>query len=127
MSISVMVTIIKNIDVKIPLNKNQKKDEVENSMNFLKRVDWLNVPTGTYVRYLLAILAAVNVILNAFGLKAIILDDSKVYDVVSAVIFILILFVNTYKDNPTSPEAIESNKFMKRLKAENKIKENEHP
>lgn len=98
-----------------------------NSMNFLKRVDWLNVPTGTYVRYLLAILAAVNVILNAFGLKAIILDDSKVYDVVSAVIFILILFVNTYKDNPTSPEAIESNKFMKRLKAENKIKENEHP
>lgn len=96
-------------------------------MNIFKKVDWVNVPTGTYVRYFLAILAAVNVILNAFGLKAIIIDDSKVYDLISAVVFIVILFVNTYKDNPTSPEAIESNKFMKQLKAESREKEKQHP
>jgi SPP1 family holin len=84
------------------------------------RVDWLNVPTGTYVRYILAILAAVNTLLNVFGLNPINADESQLYDSISAILFIAILFVNTYKDNPTSPEAIESNKFMKMLKAQNK-------
>lgn len=86
------------------------------------RVDWLNVPVGTYVRYILAIVAAVNTLLNVFGINPVNIDANQLYDVVSAILFIIILFVNTYKDNPTSPEAIESNKFMKQLKADNKKK-----
>lgn len=84
------------------------------------RVDWLNVPVGTYVRYILAIVAAVNTLLNVFGINPINIDEAQMYDVISAILFIMILFINTYKDNPTSPEAIESNKFMKQLKAEHK-------
>ena len=85
------------------------------------RVDWLNVPVGTYVRYILAILAAVNTLLNVFGLNPINVDENQLYDVISAILFIVILFVNTYKDNPTSPEAIESNKYFKQLRADRKL------
>lgn len=87
---------------------------------FTNRVDWLNVPVWTYVRYILAIVAAVNTLLNVFGINPININETQLYDVVSAILFIVILFVNTYKDNPTSPEAIESNKFMKQLKSEHK-------
>ncbi len=87
---------------------------------FIKNVDWLNVPVDTYFRYILAIVAAVNTLLNVFGLNPININESQLYDSISAILFIVILFVNTYKDNPTSPEAIESNKFMKQLKAEHK-------
>ena len=84
------------------------------------RIDWLNIPAGTYVRYILAILAAVNTLLNVFGVNPINVDENQLYDVVSAILFIAILFVNTYKDNPTSPEAIASNKYLKQLKGEKK-------
>lgn len=89
------------------------------------RVDWLNVPVGTYVRYILAILAAVNTLLNVFGLNPINVDENQLYDVISAILFIVILFVNTYKDNPTSPEAIESNKYLMQLKG--KTADNQKP
>lgn len=84
------------------------------------KIDWMNISTATYVRYILTILASVNTILVAFNLAPIPVNDTKIYDVVSAVLFIVILLVNTYKDNPTSPEAIESNKFMKQLKDQNR-------
>ena len=87
-----------------------------------KNVDWINTPAVVYVRYILAIIAAVNTLLNAFGINPIVIDENQLYDVISAILFIAILFVNTYMDNPTSPEAIESNKFMYQLKAETKAK-----
>jgi SPP1 family holin len=82
------------------------------------KIDWLNIPTAVYVRYILTILAAINTLIAVFGLAPINVDQSKLYDVISSVLFIVILLVNTYKDNPVSPEAIKSNKYMKELKAE---------
>lgn len=81
------------------------------------KVDWLNTPVSVYVRYILAIVAAVNTILNIFDISPIVIDKTELYDVLSAIFFLVILFTNTYKDNPTSSEAIESNKYMKMLKA----------
>lgn len=96
---------------------------LENTLGkVFKNVDWYNVPTGTYVRYILAIVAAVNTLTNVFGINPINIDESQLYDVISALLFIGILFVNTYKDNPTSPEAIESNKFLQQLVEEKKHK-----
>ena len=92
----------------------------------VKNVDWINVPAGTYVRYILAIVAAVNALLNAVGVNPITINETQLYDVISAILFIAILFMNTYMDNPTSPEAIESNKFMYQLKAETKAKKAEN-
>lgn len=80
-------------------------------------VDWLNVPAGTYVRYILAIVAALNTLLNVFGCNPINVNGEQLYDVVSSVMFIAILFVNTYYDNPTSKEGIASNKYFKMLKS----------
>lgn len=85
-----------------------------------KNVAWLEIPASVYVRYLLAFIAAINAILNAFNINPINLDETKLYDVISAILFIVILFVNTYKDNPVSPEAIESNKYFQALKAKKK-------
>ena len=90
----------------------------------VKNVDWLNTPVSVYVRYILAILAAVNTILNIFNISPINIDKTELYDVLSAIFFLVILFTNTYKDNPTSPEAIESNKYMKMLKANAEARRN---
>ena len=87
-----------------------------------KNVDWLNVSPAVYVRYILAIIAAINSLLNVFGVNPINVDQSQLYDVISAILFIAILFINTYKDNPTSAEAIESNKYLQMLKAGEKKK-----
>ena len=85
-----------------------------------RNVDWVNVPTSTYVRYILAIITATNTVLNILGMNPINIDESQLYDVVSAILTVVILFVNTYKDNPTSVEAIESNKQLKKVKADKK-------
>lgn len=87
---------------------------------FIKNVDWLNTPPSTYVRYILAILAAVNTILNALHCNPIVVNESELYDLISAILMIIILFVNTYMDNPTSPEAIKSNKYLNQLLADKK-------
>ncbi len=84
---------------------------------FIHNVDWINTPTSTYVRYILAIIAAINAILNAFNMNPIVVNQDKLYNVISAILFVVILFVNTYEDNPTSPEAIESNKYLMLLLA----------
>lgn len=93
------------------------RDFLQNTLGkVFKGVDWANVPTGTYVRYILAFIAALNAILTALGINPIDVDESQLYDVVSAILFIVLLFYNTYMDSPTSKEAIESNKYMKQLK-----------
>lgn len=82
-----------------------------------RNVDWANVPTTTYVRYILAIITALNTVLNIFGVNPINVDENQLYNAVSAILTVVVLFVNTYKDNPTSAEAIESNKQLKEVKA----------
>lgn len=81
----------------------------------IKNVDWLHTTPATYVRYILAILAAVNTLLNVFHCNPINVNESELYDVVSSILFIAILLINTYYDNPISPEAIESNKYFQML------------
>ena len=67
-------------------------------------IDWKNIPTATYVRYILMIIATVNNIAIALGLSPINVSEDTVTFVVSIVLNIVIMVVNTYKDNPTSKE-----------------------
>lgn len=85
-------------------------------------IDWKNVNPSTYVRYILAVLASVNTCLNVFNINPINVNESVLYDIVSILVNIIILFVNTYKDNPTSAESVVTNKLMKALKSASETK-----
>lgn len=95
----------------------------EKILPFFKRVDWKNINTGTAVRYIIAIIATLNSILNVFGVNPINVNESVLYDSVSIILNVIILVVNTYKDNPTSKESIIANNVMKALKAASETKE----
>lgn len=87
-----------------------------------KNTDWLNISPAVYCRYILAIIAAINTLLNVFNINPINVNNDQLYEVVSAILFIVILFVNTYEDNPTSSNAIESNKYFQMLQRGEKKK-----
>ena len=86
-------------------------------------IDWSNVKPATYVRYILAIVATINTVLIMLNIHPINLDENKLYEVVSIIINIIVMLVNTYKDNPTSKEAILANNIMKGLKAMDETRE----
>lgn len=79
-------------------------------------IDWNEVEAGTIVRYICSILVAINQLLTVFEKNPIPYSETAIYTVVSAILSIIVLIVNTYKNNPTSKEAIVTNKAMKALK-----------
>lgn len=86
-------------------------------------VDWANVPKAVYVRYILAFIAIVNSILVGCGLHPLDVAENDVYMVVSVIFSVLVIIVNTYKDNPTSKEGIMSASIRNMLKEMDDLKE----
>lgn len=86
----------------------------------LNKVDWANVKPGTYVRYILMIVSVVNLVLNFFGCNPLTVDENKLTEFISTILPVIVLIVNTYKDNPTSAEAIQSHEYMVALKKKSK-------
>lgn len=86
-------------------------------------VDWANVPKAVYVRYILAFIAIVNSVLVGFGLHPLNIAENDVYMVVSVIFSVLVIIVNTYKDNPTSKEGIMSASIRNMLKEMDDLKE----
>lgn len=82
-------------------------------------IDWSSISIGTYVRYILMALTIINTILTRFGITPLPVEEDQVYQVVSDVITIIILIVNTYKNNSTSPEAIKADAYLQNLKGNN--------
>ena len=83
-------------------------------------VDWANISVATYVRYILAALTTINNVLIALGLNPISFSEDRVYVVVSVIVNIVVLLVNTYKDNPTSKEGVVGADVRIALKEYNK-------
>ena len=86
-------------------------------------VDWANVPKAVYVRYILAFIAIINSILVGCGLHPLDVAENDVYMVVSVIFSVLVIIVNTYKDNPTSKEGIMSASIRNMLKEMDDLKE----
>ena len=86
-------------------------------------VDWANVPKAVYVRYILAFIAIVNSILVGCGLHPLDVAENDVYMIVSVIFSVLVIIVNTYKDNPTSKEGIMSASIRNMLKEMDDLKE----
>ncbi len=85
-------------------------------INAFTKIDWENVQPGTIVRYVLSVVIALNFVLGLFNVTPINYDENKVYAVVSGILSVVVLFVNTYKNNSTSPEAILADEIMHQLK-----------
>ena len=86
-------------------------------------VDWANVPKAVYVRYILAFIAIINSILVGCGLHPLDVAENDVYMIVSVIFSVLVIIVNTYKDNPTSKEGIMSASIRNMLKEMDDLKE----
>ena len=84
---------------------------------FFSNIDWKNVKIEVWVRYLLMVLTLINGILTHFGKNPIPYSEDTIYQAVSDIITVIIFIVNTYKNNPTSSTAIESNEIQKAMKA----------
>lgn len=86
-------------------------------------VDWANVPKAVYVRYILAFITIINSILVGCGLHPLDIAENDIYMVVSVIFSVLVIIVNTYKDNPTSKEGIMSASIRNMLKEMDDLKE----
>lgn len=96
---------------------------VKRTKLLIHRVDWANVSPYTYARYILMIVSALNLVAKAFGYDVINVDENELVDKITYILPVIILIVNTYKDNPTSKEAIEYHNKMVEEKAINKQNE----
>ena len=86
-------------------------------------IDWSHVKVDTYVRYVLMLLTIINTILNRCGKNPIPFSEEQVYTTISDIVTILILIVNTYKDNPTSKESIDCTDLQRAMKSSEDLEE----
>ena len=85
--------------------------------NVVTSIKWLEVPVATYVRWILAIILSVNTVLTYLGLNPIKVSENELYEIVTVVLNVVVLIINTYKNNSTSKEALISDQIMRALKA----------
>ena len=85
-------------------------------ISIIKNVDWTNISAGTYTRYILMVIAVINLILNAFKCNPIKVSETEVYQVVSNILTCVLFIINTWKNNSVTDSAIKADKYMKDLK-----------
>ena len=81
------------------------------------QIQWLEIPVSTYVRWILTVVVSLNTALLAFDINPITVSETTWYTVVSIILNIAVLIVNTYKNNSTSKEALITDKILRALKA----------
>ena len=89
----------------------------------LTNIQWLEIPISTYVRWILAIILSLNTLLTYCNINPIPFSENSIYEVVSVILNILVLIINTYKNNSTSKEALITDQIMRALKAAKKSDE----
>ena len=86
----------------------------------LKSIDWKNISVATYVRYILMIIAIINMILTHFGLNPINVSETELYQTVSDVITCVIFVMKTWKNSSVTTNAIAADGYLRDLKAVDK-------
>ena len=76
----------------------------------------MKVTTGTIARTVVLVVSLLNVLLNAFGKNPLPFSDDEVYTTVSTVVAVVASLAAWWKNNSFTPEAIEADDFMTRLK-----------
>ena len=87
----------------------------------IKSIDWTNISPATYTRYILMIIAIINMLLNAFKINPIEVSENEVYQVVSNILTCVLFVINTWKNNSVTNSAINADQYMKDLKNKEKV------
>lgn len=85
--------------------------------NVLKAIDWKKVSPSVWARYIVGVVATINMIFTALGCNPIPYSEDKLYIVVSSILQLVVIFMNTYMNNSTSGEAITADQIMYLLKS----------
>ena len=64
----------------------------------IKSIDWANISPATYTRYILMIIAIINMLLNAFKINPIEVSENEVYQGVSNILTCVLFVINTWKN-----------------------------
>lgn len=86
-------------------------------LNALKAIDWKKVSPSVWARYIVGVVATINMIFTALGCNPIPYSEDKLYIVVSSILQFVVIFMNTYMNNATSKEAITADEIMYLLKS----------
>ena len=76
----------------------------------------MKVTAGTIARTVVLAVSLLNVRLNAFGKNPLPFSDDEVYTAVSTVVAVVASLAAWWKNNSFTPEAIEADAFMARMK-----------
>ena len=87
----------------------------------IKSIDWANISPATYTRYILMIIAIINMLLNAFKINPIEVSENEVYQVVSNILTCVLFVINTWKNNSVTNSAINADQYMEDLKNKEKV------
>ena len=85
--------------------------------NFIN--NFLNADKSVQIRAIALLVALVSLVSETVFKKKIVLNPETILTYVIDAAVIVTSFINWWKDNPITPEAKESNKFMKALKQTN--------
>lgn len=85
----------------------------------IKSVNWKGISPATVARYILGIISVINVGLLAIGKNPIEITDAlstNIFNISSMILAILMIMVNTYKNNATSLEGQIADSVLRVLK-----------
>ena len=77
----------------------------------------MNISSGTIARTIILALALINQLLTVMGMSPIPIEDESITEVISLVVTIAASLAAWWKNQSFSPEAIEADKYMRKLKS----------
>ena len=77
----------------------------------------MNISSGTIARTIILALALINQLLTVMGMSPIPIEDESITEVISLAVTIAASLAAWWKNQSFSPEAIEADKYMRKLKS----------
>lgn len=74
------------------------------------------IKKSTIVRTILLLIVLVNLVLKAFGVNLIPIDENMIYSIVELIIEVAVIIVVFWKNNSFSPKAIKADEFLQNLR-----------
>ena len=94
---------------------------MEKIKKIITSIQWSEISPAVVARYVLGLIAIINIILDKVGVVPITISESTVYSVCSIVFALIMIIINTYKNNSTSVEAMVADRVLDLIKASEKI------
>ena len=74
------------------------------------------IKKSTIVRTIMLLIVLVNLVLKAFGVDLISIDESLIAEIVELVVEVAVIVVAFWKNNSFTPKAIKAAEFLKQLR-----------